>query len=60
MCEVLEQSAPDIRSVGLSLGQWWKSDIDGSWHPPRLSGVDQTNVFVASEEFPDPAELGLS
>jgi hypothetical protein len=52
VCEAMERTMPEIRSVELSSKQWRKSDIDGSWYYPRLKYVD---AFVASEKWPDPA-----
>ena len=55
MCEVLERTAPAIRTVRLSLEEWHKSDIDGSWYYPLLKTVvDKTPEFVASPRWPDP------
>ena len=55
VCEVLERTAPAIRTVRLSLKEWHKSDIDGSWYYPLLkSVVDRTPEFVPSLRWPDP------
>lgn len=53
VCEVLEQTAPNIKSVRLSLAQWRKSDIDGSWYHPRLGTIG--TLFTPSKQWPDPA-----
>jgi hypothetical protein len=54
VCEVLERTMPEIRSVKLtSKKEWRKSDIDGSWDSPHLKKYKA--AFVASERWPDPA-----
>ena len=63
VCEVLERTAPDIRSVMITTEEWRKSDIDGSWYRPRpRMGVDvevTIPAFVAGNCLPDPAEASL-